>query len=183
MICCLSEIQTYLGVLYFDLLKSNNATIVRKRNVLDCRDLAQWNLSIVLTTFIMDPILDSLSLSPNTKGESQAASQLWENKINKLIESSFSVLLFSCAMFSLTASALLICQQTPLGGRQSEQLLTGETPDRSRFGVCFFHGQVPSYFLVAKFFPVNRIVLNANCVSQCFSRDIVIGLNMKTMSK
>ena len=34
MICCLSEIQTYLGVLYFDLLKSNNATIVRKRNVL-----------------------------------------------------------------------------------------------------------------------------------------------------
>ena len=47
MICCLSEIQTYLGVLYFDLLKSNNATIVRKRNVLDCRDLAQWNLSIV----------------------------------------------------------------------------------------------------------------------------------------
>ena len=99
MICCLSEIQTYLGVLYFDLLKSNNATIVRKRNVLDCRDLAQWNLSIVLTTFIMDPILDSLSLSPTTKGESQAASQLWENKINKLIESSFSVLLFSSIIF------------------------------------------------------------------------------------
>lgn len=146
MIRCLSEIQTYLGVLYLDLLKSNNATIVRKRNVLDCRDLAQWNLSIVQNNLYNGPDFRvSFSLSHHQSRITGCFSTL--RKQNKLIESSFSVLLFSCAMFSLTASALLICQQTPLGGRQSEQLLAGETPGHSWFGVCFSHGQVPLYFL------------------------------------